>query len=112
MNTAQGAASVPIDQRNVAKVFRFGRIEYLRSILLPNTMPSIITGLRLSMGVSWMVIVAVEMLSGSSGIGFFVWDAYNASNLARVIAAIILIGGVGVLLDTAFLRLNKRVALT
>ncbi len=51
-------------------------------------------------------------LSGSSGIGFFVWDAHNASNLARVIAAIILIGGVGVLMDTAFLRLNKRVALT
>ena len=111
MNTAQGAASVPIDQRNVAKVFRFSRIGYLRSILLPHTLPSIVTGLRLSMGVSWMVIVAVEMLSGASGIGFFVWDAYNASNLARVIAAIVLIGGVGVVMDTAFMRLNKRVAM-
>ena len=111
LNTAQGASSVPTDQRNVAKVFQFNRMSYIRSILVPHTLPAFVTGLRLSMGVSWMVIVAVEMLAGGSGIGFFVWDAYNASNLARVVAAIILIGGVGVAMDTAFLRLDRKVRL-
>jgi nitrate/nitrite transport system permease protein len=111
INTAAGAATIPLDQRNIAKVFKFNRRAYLRHVLLPNALPSIVTGMRLSMGVAWMVIVAVEMLSGGVGIGFFVWDAYNALNLARVIAAILLIGTVGVLLDFAFLRLGRKVAL-
>ncbi len=111
INTAAGAAAIPLDQRNIAKVFRFNKGAYLRHVLLPNALPSIVTGMRLSMGVAWMVIVAVEMLSGGVGIGFFVWDAYNALNLARVIAAILLIGSVGVLLDFAFLRLGRKVAL-
>ena len=63
------------------------------------------------MGVAWMVIVAVEMLSGGVGIGFFVWDAYNALNLARVVAAILMIGLTGLILDFGFLRLARRVAL-
>jgi nitrate/nitrite transport system permease protein len=111
INTAAGAASIPDDQRNIAKVFKFSRRTYLRHVLLPNALPSVVTGMRLSMGVAWMVIVAVEMLSGGVGIGFFVWDAYNALNLAKVIAAIVLIGGVGLILDFAFLRLGKKVAL-
>lgn len=109
VNTAAGAASVPVDQRNVAQVFRFGRLAYLRHILVPHTLPSIVTGLRLSMGIAWMVIVAVEMLSGGVGIGFFVWDSYNALNLAKVICAIGIIGGVGLLFDIAFLRLGRTV---
>jgi nitrate/nitrite transport system permease protein len=108
LNTAMGASSVPADQRNVARVFRFGRLPYLRQVVVPHTMPSIITGLRLSMGVAWMVIVAVEMLSGSSGIGFFVWNSYNGGNLAAVMAAIVLIGIVGVLLDNLFVFLGRR----
>ena len=112
INTAAGASGIPQDQRGVAKVFRFGRFAYLKHVLLPNSLPSIVTGLRLSMGTAWMVIVAVEMLSGGVGIGFFVWDAYNALNLARVICAIILIGCVGLVLDLAFLRLAKKVSLT
>lgn len=111
INTAAGAAEIPRDQRNVARVFQFGRLAYLRHVLVPNALPSIVTGLRLSMGVAWMVIVAVEMLSGGAGIGFFVWDAYNASNLAAVVAAIIMIGGIGILLDVSFLRLARRVAI-
>jgi nitrate/nitrite transport system permease protein len=111
INTAAGAATIPLDQRNTAKVFKFNRRTFLRHVLLPNALPSIVTGMRLSMGVAWMVIVAVEMLSGGVGIGFFVWDAYNALNLARVIAAILLIGSVGVALDVMFLRLGRRVAL-
>jgi nitrate/nitrite transport system permease protein len=108
LNTAAGAASVPADQRNVARVFRFGRFAYVRHVLIPNCVPSIVTGLRLSMGTAWMVIVAAEMLSGGSGIGFFVWDAYNAANVGSVIAAIILIGLVGVVLDGIFVRLGRR----
>lgn len=110
INSAAGAVSVPSDHRNVARVFRFGRLAYIRHVLVPHALPSVVTGLRLSMGVAWMVIVAVEMLSGGAGIGFFVWDSYNASNLATVAAAIVLIGGVGVVLDAFFLRLGQRVA--
>jgi nitrate/nitrite transport system permease protein len=111
LNTAAGVGSIPNDHRNVARVFRFGRWSYIRHVLIPGSLPSIVTGLRLSMGIAWMVIVAVEMLSGGTGIGFFVWDSYNALNLANVIAAIVLIGVVGVLLDLAFLRLFRAVAL-
>jgi nitrate/nitrite transport system permease protein len=111
LNTASGAASIPKDQRNVAKVFRLKPFAYVRHVLLPHTMPSIVTGLRLSMGVAWMVIVAVEMLSGGVGIGDYVWVAYNALNLAKVISAIVLIGLVGLALDAVFLRLGKFVSL-
>jgi nitrate/nitrite transport system permease protein len=111
INTAAGVAGIPRDQRNVAKVFRFGRLSYVRHVVLPNALPSIVTGMRLSMGVAWMVIVAVEMLSGKAGIGFFVWDSYNAFNFARVLSAALLVGAIGLLLDLAFLRIGKAVAL-
>jgi nitrate/nitrite transport system permease protein len=111
LNTAAAAAAIPSDQKHVATVFKFNRRTYLRHVLLPNALPGIVTGMRLSMGVAWMVIVAVEMLSGGTGIGFFVWDAYNALNLARVVAAILLIGVTGLVLDAAFLRLDRKVAL-
>jgi nitrate/nitrite transport system permease protein len=110
LNTATGASSVPVDQRNVARIFQFSRLTYLRHVLFPQTVPSMITGLRLSMGTAWMVIVAVEMLSGGSGIGFYVWDSYNAGNLANVIAAIVLIGLVGFALDSVFVRLGRHFA--
>jgi nitrate/nitrite transport system permease protein len=110
LNTAVGASSVPADHRNVARVFRFRRLPYLRQVVVPHTMPSIITGLRVSMGIAWMVIVAAEMLSGSSGIGFFVWNSYNGGNLAAVMAAIVLIGIVGVILDNVFVFAGKRYA--
>ena len=111
INTAAGAASVPRDHRNVARVFQFSRLRYIRHVLIPHSMPSVVTGLRLSMGVAWMVIVAVEMLSGGTGIGFFVWNSYNGANLAEVMAAILLIGGVGLILDAAFLRVARKVEL-
>jgi nitrate/nitrite transport system permease protein len=111
INTAAGAASVPADHRNVAQVFRFGRVAYLRHVLIPDTLPSIVTGMRLSMGVAWMVIVAVEMMSGGVGIGSYVWTAYNALDLEKVVAAVILIGLVGVALDGLFMRLAKTVAI-
>ena len=111
INTASGAATVPHDHRSVAAVFKFSRLTYVRHVLVPHTLPSIVTGMRLSMGVAWMVIVAVEMLSGGVGIGFFVWNAYNALDLSKVIAAIVLIGAIGVGLDLLFLRLGRAVAL-
>jgi nitrate/nitrite transport system permease protein len=110
VNTAFGAASVPADQRNVARVFHFGRLAYVRHVVVPHSLPSIITGMRLSMGIAWMVIVAAEMLSGNTGIGYFVWNSYNGGSLANVIAAIVMIGGVGVVLDTTFMRLGRKVA--
>jgi nitrate/nitrite transport system permease protein len=109
LNTAAGAANLPHEQLDVSRVFRFGRMAHTRHVLVPNALPSIVTGLRSAMGIAWMVFVAVEMMSGSSGIGFFVWDSYNAGNLANVVGSIVLIGGVGLLLDTLFLRLTRRV---
>jgi nitrate/nitrite transport system permease protein len=108
LNTAFGVASVPEDHKNVARVFRFGRVKYIRHVLLPYSLPSILTGMRISMGVSWLVIVAVEMMSGTSGIGFDVWDAYNGAKLDRVISDIFLIGGIGVVLDFVFRKLQQR----
>jgi nitrate/nitrite transport system permease protein len=110
INTAAGAASVPMDQRNVARVFRFGRLAYVRHVVIPHSLPAVITGMRLSMGIAWMVIVAAEMLSGNTGIGYFVWNSYNGGSLANVISAIVLIGTVGVLLDTLFMRLARKAA--
>lgn len=110
INTAAGAASVPVDQRNVARVFKFGRLAYIRHVVVPHSLPSIITGMRLSMGIAWMVIVAAEMLAGNTGIGYFVWNSYNGGSLANVIAAIVLIGTIGVALDTMFMRLARKAA--
>jgi len=111
LNTAAGAGSIPEDQRRVAAVFRFGKLAYVRHILVPNALPSIVTGLRLSMGIAWMVIVAVEMLSGGTGIGFFVWNSYNADDMSSVLASVLIIGAVGLALDFGFLRLAKAVSL-
>jgi len=111
INTAAGAASVPRDHRNVAKVFHFGRLAYLRHVMLPHSLPSVVTGMRLSMGYAWMVIVAGEMLAGSSGIGGFIWQSYNAGDVVKVVAAILPIGLVGLIIDIAFLRLGSKVAL-
>ena len=110
INTAAGAAAVPADHRNVARVFRFNRRAYIRHVLIPDALPNIVTGLRTSMGIAWMVIVAVEMLSGGVGIGFYIWDAYNASNLSGVTAAIVLIGVVGLTLDAVFMKFSRMVA--
>lgn len=111
INTAAGAAEIPQDQRNVARVFTFSRLAYVRHVLIPNAFPSAVTGLRLSMGIAWMVIVAVEMLSGGSGVGAFVWESYNTGNLQYVVAAILVIGVVGLMLDNVLMRLARRAAI-
>ena len=110
INTSFGVASIPQDHKNVAKAFGFSKKRYLTKILIPYSLPHIITGLRLSISVAWLVIVAGEMLSGGSGIGFFVWDSWNALSLERVISAIIIIGVVGLLLDRIFTFFENKVA--
>lgn len=110
INTAAGAASVPSYQRNVARVFRFSRRTELREIVVPHALPQVVTGLRLSLGVAWMVIVAAEMLSAASGIGFYIWQSYNGQGLTYVMAAIILIGVTGLVMDLCFQWLGRRVA--
>lgn len=109
INTAFGVASIPDDHKNVSKAFGFSRWKYLTKVLIPFSLPHIITGLRLSIGVAWLVIVAGEMLSGGTGIGFFVWDSWNALSLERVISAIVIIGLVGLLLDRGFAYMEKKV---
>jgi nitrate/nitrite transport system permease protein len=108
INTALGVSSIPQDHKNVAKAFGFSLPKYLTKIMIPFSLPYIITGLRLSIGVAWMVIVAGEMLSGGLGIGFFVWDSYNGGQLEKVILAIFLIGFVGLALDRGFNYLQKK----
>ena len=109
INTAFGVGSIPDDHKNVAKVFGFSKWKYLTKVLIPFSLPHIITGLRLSIGVAWLVIVAGEMLSGGIGIGFFVWDSWNALSLEKVISAILIIGLVGLLLDRGFSFVEKKV---
>ena len=110
INTSFGVGSIPQDHKNVAKAFGFSKMRYLTKILIPYSLPHIITGLRLSISVAWLVIVAGEMLSGGAGIGFFVWDSWNALSLEKVISAIIIIGIVGLLFDRIFTYIENKVA--
>ena len=110
INTSFGVASIPEDHKNVAKAFGFSKMRYLTKILIPYSLPHIITGLRLSISVAWLVIVAGEMLSGGAGIGFFVWDSWNALSLEKVISAILIIGIVGLLFDKIFTYIENKVA--
>lgn len=110
INTAFGVSSIPADHKHVARVFGFSRLKYIRMVVLPYSLPHILTGMRLSMGVAWMVIVAAEMLAGGLGIGFFVWDSWNALKVDRILSAILIIGLVGLLLDRLFDFAAQRAA--
>ena len=100
VNTAAGVQAIPQDYLNVARVLQLGKLEVTRRILIPATLPHILTGMRLSLSVAWMVIVAAEMLTGGIGIGFYVWDEWNNLNVASIIVAIGVIGLVGILLES------------
>ena len=99
INTAVGVRNVPQDYRNVAAVIRLRGPAFFWKIVLPAAAPYIFTGLRIGIGLSWLAIVAAEMLIGGVGIGFFVWDAWNSSNLSDIIVALIYVGLVGYALD-------------
>ena len=100
INTALGVRSVSEDFLNVAKVLQLTAFERVFQIILPVAVPFIFTGMRLSLGIAWLVIVAAEMLTGGLGIGFWIWDEYNNLNYSHIIIGIILIGMVGYILDT------------
>jgi nitrate/nitrite transport system permease protein len=99
INTAVGVRNIPQDYRNVARVIRLNAFEYFWKIMLPATVPYMFTGLRIGVGLSWLAIVAAEMLIGGTGIGFFIWDAWNSSLISDIIVALIYVGIVGFLLD-------------
>lgn len=99
INTTVGVQQIPQDYRNVAKVLRLSRQKYFLKILIPAAVPYIFTGLRIGIGLSWLAIIAAEMLVGGVGIGFFIWDAYNNSLLSQIILALVYVGVVGFLLD-------------
>lgn len=110
VNTTMGVQNIPADLKAVSKVFRFSRWRYITKVLLPAAFPAILTGMRLSMGIAWMVIVAGEMLAGGTGLGFFVWDSWNALSLERVMSAILVIGITGLALDRLFSLIGQRMA--
>ncbi len=99
LNTAVGVRAVPQDYLNVAKVLKLSRFKTLIKILIPSALPYMFTGFRLSLGIAWLVIVAVEMLIGKPGIGGFLWQQYNANSFAHIILSIITIGLIGFVLD-------------
>ncbi len=99
INTTVGVQQIPQDYRNVSRVLKLSKTEYFFNILFPAAVPYIFTGLRIGIGLSWLAIVAAEMLIGGVGIGFFIWDAYNSSLMSEIILALVYVGVVGLLLD-------------
>ena len=108
INTAVGVQRVPQDYLNVARVLNLSEWKVMTRILLPATLPYVLTGVRLSIGVAWLVIVAAEMLTGGVGIGFWVWDEWNNLNVEHIIIAIFVVGIVGLLLEQLLLLLARR----
>ena len=102
INTAVGIREIPQDYTNVARVLRLSKRAYIRNIVVPATVPYVFTGLRIAVGLAWLAIVAAEMLKADGGIGYFIWDAYNAggdASSSQIILAIVYVGVVGLILD-------------
>ena len=108
VNTAVGVRHIPQDCLNVARVLNLSEWTIFRKILFPAVLPYMITGVRLSIGVAWLVIVAAEMLTGGVGIGFWVWDEWNNLNVQHIIIAIFTVGIVGLALEQAMIVLARR----
>ncbi len=99
INTIVGVQQIPNDYRNVARVLHLSKFDYFLNILIPATVPYVFTGLRIGIGLSWLAIVAAEMLIGGVGIGFFIWDAWNSSLISEIIIGVVYVGLVGLVLD-------------
>ena len=109
INTAVGVRNIPQDYRNVAQVLRLNQVEFFFKIMAPSAAPYIFTGLRIGIGLSWLSIVAAEMLTGGVGIGFFIWDAWNSSRLPDIVVALVYIGVVGFVLDRLVAALGSLI---
>ncbi len=113
INTTVGVASIDSDLLNVSQVLRLGAVKKVVKIVLPSAVPFIFTGLRLSLGIGWMVLIAAEMLAQNPGLGKFVWDEFqngSSESLARIMVAVLVIGFIGFLLDRAMLQLQRLVS--
>jgi nitrate/nitrite transport system permease protein len=108
INTAVGVRAVPQDYRNVAKVLKLSKLKTLTKVLIPASLPNMFTGFRLSLGMAWLVIVAVEMLTGRPGVGGFLYQQYNAGRHAHIILCILIIGVVGLIIDRAMSAVEAR----
>ena len=109
INTAVGIRNIPQDYRNVAAVVQLNPLEFFSKIMIPAAAPYIFTGLRIGIGLSWLAIVAAEMLIGGVGIGFFIWDAWNSSHISEIILALFYVGIIGFVLDRLIAGLGKVV---
>lgn len=109
INTAEGVRQIPQDYRNVALVLQMSKGRFFTKVLLPSALPYIFTGLRISIGLAWLAIIAAEIvMSGIVGIGFFIWDAYQQNYVSDIVLAVIWIGAVGLLLDRGMAWLQSR----
>jgi nitrate/nitrite transport system permease protein len=108
LNTAAGVTQIPQDYRNVGRVLNLSPWKLFSKILFPSVVPYMLTGVRLSVGVAWLVIVAAEMLTGGVGMGFWVWDEWNNLNVEHIIIAIFVVGTVGLLLEQLILLAARR----
>ena len=109
INTAVGIRNIPQDYRNVAAVVQLNPLEFFAKIMIPAAAPYIFTGLRIGIGLSWLAIVAAEMLIGGVGIGFFIWDAWNSSHISEIVLALFYVGIIGFLLDRMIAILGRFV---
>jgi len=113
INTAVGVSSIESDLVNVSKVLRLSTFKHIMKIVLPSSIPMIFTGLRLSLGIGWMVLIAAEMLAQNPGLGKFVWDEFqngSSESLARIMVAVLTIGIIGFILDRLMLVLQRKVS--
>ena len=113
INTAVGVAGISKDLQNVSQVLRLGWFTHVRKIVLPAAIPMMFTGLRLSLGIAWMVLIAAEMLAQNPGLGKFVWDEFqngSSDSLGRIMVAVVVIGFIGFLLDRSMLVLQRLVS--
>jgi bicarbonate transport system permease protein len=102
LNTAVGVKQIPQDYRNVSRVLQLSRQKYFFKILIPSALPYIFTGLRISIGLAWLAIIAAEIIMpGIVGIGFFIWNSYTNDKVGEVILSLVYIGAVGLILDRA-----------
>jgi bicarbonate transport system permease protein len=111
INTAEGVRQIPQDYRNVALVLQMSKRRFFTKVLIPSALPYIFTGLRISIGLAWLAIIAAEIvMSGIVGIGFFIWDAYQQNYVSDIVLAVLWIGGIGLLLDRLMAWLQKRIS--